>query len=232
MITCVIIDDEQTGINILKKLVADYSPDLHVLRTFLSPIEAIPYILKHKPQVIFSDIEMDDINGIKLKQMLMEYKGILIYVTAHSHYAIEAIKARAFDYLLKPLKILEFVEVNNKIRHHYEIKDTRPKTITIHTSSSVQIVKQEDIIMIKGEGSYCHIHLKDQKTITTSKNIGHFEKILSTTMFFRSHQSYLVNIGFIQSISKVDGLEVLMVNDLKAALSRSKMKGLINKLSV
>ena len=78
--------------------------------TAQKPEEAIHLIRQHKPDVIFLDIEMPRMNGFRMLDELGEYDFDIIFTTAYNHYAVDAIRISAFDYLTKPMAIKDLAK--------------------------------------------------------------------------------------------------------------------------
>lgn len=105
----VIIDDERYACERLKKLLLPFS-QIEVLRCLTDSGEAINYVLKNKPDLLFLDVELDNnVSGFDIIDRLQEelYSPFIILVTAHTQYAIKAVKHQVFDYLVKPVDIDE-----------------------------------------------------------------------------------------------------------------------------
>src|SRR6476620_27838 len=101
----ILIDDELNSLQNLQSKLEKYCPAVKILATFQKPGEAIPFILQQKPDVLFLDIEMPKINGFRLVEELGDFEGEIIFITAYSHFAIDAMRISAFDYLVKPVSI-------------------------------------------------------------------------------------------------------------------------------
>ena len=111
----IIIDDELIGINTLKILIERYTPSLSVIATADDPEEGIKLIEEYRPDVVFLDISMPKMDGFELLDKL-NYKNFkLIFTTAHEEYAIDALKNKVYDYLLKPIDIDDLRDCVNDI---------------------------------------------------------------------------------------------------------------------
>ena len=110
----VIVDDEEKAIEMLEYHLTEYFPDYNVVAKFQDIETAVGGILKIKPDVLFLDINMPSGSGIELLSRIRHLNILTVFLTAHSEYAIEAIKLDAFDYLLKPINISELNRVHAK----------------------------------------------------------------------------------------------------------------------
>ncbi|MBT3209691.1 MAG: response regulator transcription factor [Bacteroidetes bacterium] len=106
--TAILVDDEQFAIRRFKSLLKSF-PEIELVADFIYPKIAIPEIIKLKPDIVFTDVEMPEMTGFDLVKSLREagLKSKIVFVTAFNHYAIKAIKQEAFDYLVKPIDIVE-----------------------------------------------------------------------------------------------------------------------------
>lgn len=111
-ISCVIVDDESRAINRLK-LLCNLIPEIDIIGEYSEPDECIDFIAKHNPNLLFLDVEMPVKTGIEvadeLNKKYLDTK--IVFTTSHQHYAIKAIKHKAFDYLLKPVGLDSIKEV-------------------------------------------------------------------------------------------------------------------------
>jgi two-component system LytT family response regulator len=107
MLRAVIIDDESIGVNTLKLLIEKYTTGLTITGTATDPEEGIQLIEEERPQVVFLDISMPKMDGFEMLLQLKYRDFKVVFTTAYSEYAIQAIKNKAEDYLLKPIDISE-----------------------------------------------------------------------------------------------------------------------------
>src|SRR6187399_309110 len=105
ILRAILVDDELSSLQNLQSKLVEFCPDVEVVATAQKPEDAILFIRQHKPDVIFLDIEMPRMNGFRMLDELGEYDFEIIFTTAYNHYAIDAIRISAFDYLMKPIAI-------------------------------------------------------------------------------------------------------------------------------
>ena len=111
----VIVDDEQDAVNFIQSIINEYIPALEVVGTANSAKEGVSAIIKNQPEVVFLDVEMPHGNGFTLLEQFPEKTFDVVFVTAFNHYAIQAIKFSAIDYILKPINIKSFIESVEKV---------------------------------------------------------------------------------------------------------------------
>lgn len=108
IISVVLVDDEYRALNRMDMLLKNF-PETQILGQFEQAEAALEYILKTEPDLVFLDVEMPGISGLEIASSICKanLQTEIIFVTAHDHYAIDALRKQAFDYLLKPINIDE-----------------------------------------------------------------------------------------------------------------------------
>ncbi len=243
MITALLVDDEKKNHDSLSGLLKEYCPTVEVIGKATSVNEALQCISKQKPQLVFLDVEMPNGTGFDLLRKVPTIDFKIIFVTAHAHYAIKAIRFSAVDYILKPIDTDDLVRAIEKVSN--EISDTAPLQYNallenLNTTSTYKIaipVKDgyafllpEEIIRLHADGAYTHIHTAEEK-FTGTKNIKEYEDLLSEYGFFRSHNSHLINLKHVKRFSRLDGYFVHMSDNSVAEISRRKKEEFIGMMS-
>lgn len=226
-IKCLIVDDEVNNLEALKILLA-YIPDLEVIGAFNHADEAIKAIPELNPDVLFLDIQMPFMSGFDLLHALKDpEKYFVIFVTAHSDFAIKAIKVNAIDYLLKPIVFSELKDAIQKVRDKMEVKpeiktENNGNRISLPGSKGYELIQTDEIIRCQGTGSYTDFYLTENRKYTVSKNIGEFEIQLQNKGLFRVHASHIINPVFARRYLKEDGGYVVMQDGAQVPVSRRK----------
>ena len=212
-INAIIIDDEERARNTLSSLLLNYCPEITVLATCANVPDGVLAINKHKPDVVFLDIEMPDYNGFELLGFFREIDFDIIFVTAYSEYAIKAFEISAVDYILKPIDIDQLKNSVEKLKQkklHSQmqeqialLKDSYKgddiRKIALSMSNGLTFVEIADIVLLEADGAYTTFYLKDGQKILVSKKLKFYEDILSNrSFFFRTHRSYFVNVNYIK----------------------------------
>ncbi len=248
MLNTIIIDDEQDGRDVLQMLVTDFCPDLTIVDICTNGKEGVKSILKHKPDLVFMDIDMPDMTGFDVLDCVKNLKLKIIFVTAHNQHAIRAFKYSAIDYILKPpspQSLIEAVEKAKQIEFRndggqYDLllnqlkqEDHLPDVIALPMADGLQVVNIQDIMYCKADRNYTHIHFIDKRKLLVSKQLKEFENLLAPHNFFRVHHSYLINLKYISKYVKGEGGYVVMKDDCSIEVSRQKKDEflkLINKV--
>lgn len=243
MLSALIVDDEKKNRESLKKLLNEYCPGVNVLGEADSVNEALLFLNKQKPQLVFLDVEMPNGTGFDLLRQIEKIDFKIIFVTAHSHYAIKAIRFSAIDYLLKPVDTDDLIDAvkraseETNTNHHVQYKgflnnlnNTNTQKLAIPIKDGFAFLAPEDIIRLQADGTYTHIFTKDEK-YTGTKNIKEYEQLLADKNFFRSHNSHLINLKHVKKFSRVDGYFVQMSDSSVAEISRRKKEEFMELMS-
>ena len=233
MIRIIIIDDEPLGINTLKVLLDRIDIGLNIVATTTEPEKGIELINTLNPNLVFLDINMPKINGFELLEHL-NYKNFkLVFTTAHQEYAIKAIKNKAFDYLLKPIDFAELLTcVENCIK---DSKEDRPATknktmLELSVGDGIIFIKQSTIYRVEADGSYSTIYFNDGKKHLVSRNLKYLEALLDNKLFFRCHQSHIINLKEVVKLITSDGTFVKLSNDELVEVGKTQKETLLDKL--
>ncbi len=246
MIKAIIVDDELTAIKSLQWEIENFCDNIEVTDTFTNPKEAISAINYLKPDCVFLDIEMPEMDGFQLLEKL-EFRGFdLIITTAYDSYALKAFKESAIDYLLKPVDTDDLIKAVSKIQVNktennlgkelYKIiEKIRPQVtynkITLALSGKTMYVEPHEILYCKSDGNYTEIFFENERKELLSKKIKDIELMINNPLFFRIHNSYLVNLNHIREFVKSDGQYIILDDSTSLPVSRSKRKELQDKLS-
>lgn len=201
MINCVIVEDDPIGQQILVQKLRLHYPQCEVLKIFDSKDDAISYLQANTGiDLVFLDVQINGGTGLDVLSAIENKAFEAIFVTAHNHYAIEALNASASYYLLKPIKTEDFKRGMDLILSRIR-KASTSNTILIPFKGSYSPVKFDDIVYFESDGAYTNIVTKDERVVS-SKNLGFYEKLLPKEQFKRSHHSYIVNVNYMQLLIK------------------------------
>lgn len=243
IITCVIIEDEIAARKVLKSLLEDYCEDVQVLAEAGNVQDGVSIIKKHSPQLVFLDIAMPKESGFSLYKYFDEINFEVIFTTAFSQYAIQALKLAALDYLMKPINLEELMETLDRFRKqtkkfiqkgNYSLIEKNATTypnhqkIALACSDGYIFVPLEDIIRCQSEKSYTLFVIKNQEPIWTSRNLGEYANILQDYGFKRVHRSHMVNPKFIKKFIRGKSAVLIMEDDTHITISASKRNNLLN----
>jgi len=237
IIKAILIDDELSSLQNLKQKLEEYCKSVKVLAAAQQPEEALFLIRHHKPDVLFLDIEMPRMSGFRMLEELGSYDGEIIFTTAYNHYAIDAIRCSAFDYLVKPVSIQDLQNTVERMvgirtrqtreRIHVlkeSMSDSRPQEnkIAVPTTEGLEFVLIKNIVRIESSSNYSRVFLVNRQPLLVTRLLKDFEDLLSPYRFFRIHNSHLVNLQYISKYIRGEGGQVVMENGDIVDVSRRK----------
>lgn len=223
-IKCIIVDDELRARNGLKKLVENYCEGIEVIDMADSVASARKLIAETQPDLVFLDIDMPDGDGFDLLEEMDDIPFEVIFATAYDQFALKAIKFSALDYLLKPIDLDELVAAVNKVHQKLGAKPNLEKyqslkaniaqraleRLALPASDGLVFVSIKDIVRLQSDGSYTTFHLQGNKTVVVTKTLGEYEEMLQENGFFRTHNSYIINMNRIDKYVRGRGGYVVM----------------------
>ena len=245
MIKAMIVDDEQSSIDLLKWLIDQYCPDITTIKTSRSVREAIPLIHSFEPDLVFLDIQMPHQSGFDLLTTIDKWTFEVVFTTAYNEFAIQAIRFSALDYLLKPVDEKELKKAIERFKAkriyapagHLLFKNfmqnisqgNREKfKLALADTSEVKYVALDEIIRLQSESNYTHIFLKGNRVFVSAKTLKEYDEILQGHHFIRVHKSHLVNPTYIESYNRSG--ELILSDGTKVEVARRKKEYVLEAL--
>jgi two-component system LytT family response regulator len=239
MIRAIIIDDEPKSIQSLEWDLNFYSDQIHVVGSFSNVIEAIRKIEGLKPDVVFLDIEMPGMDGFQFLECFSDRDFEVVFVTAYAEHAIHAIKESALDYLLKPIEKEDLALAIQKIKELKRKKDLgevfhnekmifQGTKLKINSDDKMVFLNPAEILYCESDGSYSRIITENDGVVYISKKLKYLEEMLPAELFFRIHNSYLVNLQKV-SVYEKNTSKVLLTSGISLPVSRLKKSGFLNR---
>jgi len=214
----IIVDDEEKALNLLEKLLIE-TEQVEILEKILDPLKVECLTTKHKPDVLFMDIQMPVIDGIKILENIREYNQDLsvVFITAYDKFGIEALKLKAFEYLIKPVDRKELKAVVVKLQEEKQNFKSSYK-IKLPIKDGFIYVKYQDILYFKADGNYTYIHLISGENYLSSYNMGRLVKRINMGNFERINRNLIANSEYLHKINrenktctlKTDCLEIVL----------------------
>ncbi len=228
----IIIDDEVKAQENLGQLLKLFCPQINVIAVADNINKGEELLRKHQDvDLLFLDIEMPNGNGFELLKRFDSYTFKVILITAYDQYAIQAIKAQAFDYLLKPIEIDELVEAVSRIAesessrsdNFTELKtDASREKLALPMKDGYVFLSFSDILRIESDGSYTTFYTQNSERHVVSKHMKEFERLLPADRFFRCHKSHIINLDCVKKFVRNDGFSVELNDGTLVEVSRRK----------
>lgn len=237
-IQCFIIDDEPDARELLKKFVARV-PFLEIAGEFGNAVDALFQVQHSKPDLIFLDVEMPEMNGFEFIRTLQAHRPKIIMVTAYQQYAVEGFEHQVMDYLLKPASFERFMRAINKVVEVFPVTGMSDPVVALSPTLAPDPIKNvgaekkspadgagfllikedkklirvvpEDIVLIEAMKDYIKIHLVG-RTIVTHNTMAKMESMLPENRFLRVNRSYIVRI---HAINEIDGNQITTTDGRK-----------------
>ena len=200
---CLVLDDEPLGREIIEEYV-NKTPFLELSASFGKPLEALNYLQENKIDILLTDIEMPQLNGLQFIDSLKS-KPLIIFITAYRDYAIEGFESGVVDYLVKPVAYNRFIKAITRAQESLKAKefvqtDNQFELDRMFIKSDNRLVKIffEDIVYIEALKDYLRIHISEKERYITHSTMKAMEEKLPN-YFFRIQRSYIINTKYIKS---------------------------------
>ncbi|MCF6169400.1 MAG: LytTR family DNA-binding domain-containing protein [Bacteroidales bacterium] len=245
MITTLIIDDERNARKIIRGIVESVASEFEIVGEAHDVKSGLEQIRKLRPELVLLDIDMPDGNAFNLLQQIGKIDFRIIFITAHSDYAIQAFRFSAVDYILKPIISTELFRALDKAKKTFEMEEVNvkldallsnlkpsetKKKVVLKTTGSILCVDIDDIYFCESDGgSYTRFHFQDKSKFLVSKPLKEYDEMLSGSNFFRIHKSYLVNLDKIVSYEKQAGGSVILDNQIELTVSHRRREQFLTR---
>ena len=244
MVKVVIIDDENSGRNVIRQYMALYCDDVEIIGEADSVKSGVELLSKEHPDIVFLDIQMQDGTGFNLLEALPQRSFKVIFVTSFDQYALKAIKFSASDYILKPVDPDEFVEavqnVQAELAKQSPVEDERIdelltnmnnfSKIGLPTANGILFFKVDDIVRCEADGAYTQFFMNNGEKVLVAKNLKIYEELFADNKFLRVHKSHLINTSYIDKYINGDGGSVIMADGSCVEVSRRKKDELLSMM--
>lgn len=247
MIKALIVEDEQSSREILKGYLERYCPEITLVAMADSVKPALELIRLHKPNLVFLDIEMPFGNGFDLLDQVQEINFEIIFTTAFSNYALQAIQVSASHYLLKPINIDELILAVKQVRENLErenqyintkilvenvkLENQQLHKIVLPSMEGFEVVSIQDIIHCKADDNFTSFYFKDGSKQLICRNLKYYQELLQDFEFIRIHKSHLINKNYVSKYRKGKGGTVVLSNGSEIEVSASRKKEFLQAFS-
>lgn len=243
-LSVLIIDDEDQARRLLNNLVRDRYPDAHIFEA-ANLLDGVKILKENLIDLVLSDINMPHHNGLEIVNFFKsgELTAQIIFITAYDHYAIEAFKSNAVDYILKPVDEDELYTAIDKAtlkgNKDGAIMDSIKKAvdklainkIALEVPKGYMFVTPDEIIMFEADAMYTHVHLTSGKKELISKPLKYFvDQLKDNFLFYRPQRSFLINLKHIKEVRRDEALFIIMENNKAITVSRDRKKSFIEML--
>jgi two-component system LytT family response regulator len=220
MIRAIAIDDEPKSLEVIK-VHAGKTALLDLVETFTNPVVALEYLNSNGVDLIFLDIEMPDVSGMDFAKAINKHGLAIIFITAHSEYAVHSYELEAVDYLLKPFDLTRFLVAVRKAEQTLQRQSGKNKDyLFVNTGSDVRKIWLNEILYIESDGNYVIYHTGAEKILVRSSIKDTLKNLPG--IFVQIHRSYIVALDKILKIQNnhvfVGNIKISIGANFKQAL--------------
>jgi len=237
MIRALLIDDEARARQLLRELLAEHHPEVQVVGEAAHREGGQALIAEHRPDLVFLDVEMPGGSGFDLLRDLGHWDFEVIFSTAHQHYAIQAIRFSALDYLPKPVQADELAAALERYRHRHTDQrirsqvqqqfitniaqpDIRRFRLTLTSGDRSWFVPPDEVFRCIADRNYTEIQLHDGRRFVQARTLGDLEEMLLPHGFIRVSRNALLNRAI---IDHVDGSQAVLKDGERVEISRRRV---------
>jgi len=230
--SCIIVDDEPQAIELLIEHINVLRKNIEILGTYTSWTKAIAGLRSRECDILFMDISIHDKNGMDILKIVPDIKSEIIFITAYSNFAVNAIKFSPCGYILKPIdevelsvtldKAIAHIDHKRMARHFSEVQLS--EKVGIFNNKGIDYVDVADILYFESVNQYTKIITRNSE-FTSSYNLGKFSSITDKYPFYKVHRSYIINLKNILRY-ETTGI-VIMSNKKEIPVSRSQRNDFI-----
>ena len=234
MFRTIIIDDEQDCRETLRTYLTSLFDDIEIVAEGDGVEKGYSIIQKHKPELVFLDIQLIDGSGFDLLKRIRNIDFSLIFVTAYDEYAIRAFNFSALDYILKPIDPDLLVQAVEKFRNKKDAESLQKRIFNLLSSQKTIekialpsmegyfFVKIDNIIRCESDGSYTKFFFLSGDSIMVSRSLKEYDEVLSFQGFCRVHQSHLINLKYVKQYRKGEGGVVILEDNSEIDVARRR----------
>lgn len=236
-IKAIVVDDEAHARELIKSVLELFDSKIEIVGEAADLPEAVQKIQELSPQVVFMDINMPKYSGLQIHDFFKGNKFKLVFITAHDHHVVDALRIKAFDYLVKPIDVEQLqacvarIEKEEFIENETNTYINRSKNthLEVHSLQGINYVPLAAIYYFEASAMYTIVNTENDQIII-SKPLRDFA-YLNNAGFYRVHRSFMVNTSKIKRFIRVESNEVEMVNGMTVPVSRSNKIGFIDYMA-
>lgn len=230
MLQCVVVDDEAGAIEVLESYIQK-TPQLLLERSFRRPVEALNHLANNTVDVVFLDIDMPELSGMQVAELIRDLNVSIVFCTAYSEFAVQSYDHDPVDYLLKPVDYERFLKtvarLEKRMKSVARTEHAMPATLFLKSGSRIHRVDPHALLFMKTDGHYIVFHTATG-AIDTRMSMNEIMALLPKGMFARVHRSYIV------AVSRIDTIErhSLRIGASEIPIGESYRKGFMRMLDI
>lgn len=244
MLRTIIIDDEPNAVGLLALRLQQHCPHVEVLASCTSSHKGVQAILDHRPNLVFLDIEMPQMNGFQLLEAVGSIDFSLVFVTAYDKFALKAFRYSAVDYLLKPIDTQELIQAVGRVEKQLQTSPEQvdhlkqqlhpttklmPDKIALPYQNGVTFVELKDIVYCESDDNHTKFYVAEGPHYLVTKSMRDIQELLEERDFLRVHRQYLINLNHIKKFVRGEGNYLIMSNQQSIPVSRAQRDRLMER---
>ncbi len=228
-LNCAIIEDNQSDLEVIESIIKSYKPYLKIVFKTTEVKNAASVLNEIQPEILIVDVELGQDSSFSiLDELTFDRRGIII-TTSHPMYGVKSYDYDALGYIIKPVSIEKLLLSIDKVEkyisfldHSINLNQTELDVLAVSSEKNIVVFNKKNILYCEADGRYTTFYTVDNQKIIASRNLGEYEKLLPLC-FVRIHHKFLVNLNYVETINKEDGLDINLVNGIKLPISRRKL---------
>jgi two-component system, LytTR family, response regulator len=246
MIRTVLVDDEIASISVLKNLLKEHCPEVAIIGEADTVSTALKIIPACTPDLVLLDIAINNETAFDLLNGLNSIEFQTIFITAWDTHAVQAFKYSAVDYLLKPVDAVdlqnaikkvtkrtyekELIENLQVLQENIQALQLSQQKMAVPTMQGLSFVQLKDIMRLEASGRYTIIYLNNGKRLQTTRIIKDYEELLPANIFYRVHNSHIINLNNVQNYHKGRGGTVFMEDGTSIEVAFRRREDFLKRL--
>jgi two-component system, LytTR family, response regulator len=241
----IIVDDELLSRNVLKIMLEKHCPGINIVATCQDGVAALDAIARYQPELVFMDVEMPGMNGFEVLRACKDAGFSVIVTTSHNQYALDAIRHDALDYLLKPIHKDDLLDAVEKAMARQTPKKINTAALleTLHqhlhpgerlalpSAEGLRMILVKDILYCMADADTTYVYLQNiPGPALVQVTLKEMEALLKSKGFFRVHNSYIVNLSYMDRYIKGDGGEIIMIDGSSVPVSRNRKQEFMERI--
>lgn len=242
---CILVDDEPKALTSLNYELGFLKERIQVLQQFSDAKAALTFLETQKVDVVFLDVDMPGMNGFAFLDMVPQREFEVVLTTAHSQYGVDAFKKEVFGYLVKPIDAEDLESVIKRLEKKVQkgafsekieaaidlLNDlgNGPKKIKLSLDKKIVFVEPDEVLYCESDGNYCKVILDNNKEFFLTQKLKQVAELMPPHLFYRVHNSFLINLQKVKEFHKNDGI-IVLEGGIKIPVSRQKRNEVLERL--
>ena len=241
----ILVDDEKDSRDSLRYYLVKYCDDVTIVGEADGVDSAIELLAKHQPDVVFLDVEMPFGNGFDMLDRLDEISFEIIFVTAFSNYAVQALNMSASYYIMKPVDIDDLIQAVEKVREarrglteiqhariladNVKAESKQQEKVVLPLIDGFEVIRVNQILYCKAEDNFTSFHLTDGSHKMICRSLKFYEELLLPYDVLRIHKSTMVNLQYVTRYRKGKGGSVVLQDGTELDVSATRKGELLSR---